>query len=248
MIRKGEIFFTSARKFNDPFDCTIPPRYDLLDKESFLEIVKRNIREDYPKLSPKEFNNLVQEIKSHKNYMQNDSITFANKQLQEAKYNNFGIFTLSAEKENILMWAHYSNYHEGFCIGLNKTKFEIYLAKLYKEKQIPIFPIRVEYETEYPVLDPRNMDDNDWGIKQFSIKSSEWKYEKEWRYILTGFTDFRTTIDYDIFEELIFGCKIPSPDKDEIIGIIQKWPSKLKVFQAIKKYYEFGLKFEKVEY
>ena len=34
----------------------------------------------------------------------------------EKDINNFGAFSMSQLKDNILMWSHYANQHKGFCI------------------------------------------------------------------------------------------------------------------------------------
>jgi len=45
IITHGEIYFTSAASFNDPFDCSIPIQYTLMSKEEMLKYAEDFIKE-----------------------------------------------------------------------------------------------------------------------------------------------------------------------------------------------------------
>ena len=94
-------------------------------------------------------------------------------------YNHVGILSLSGTPDNLLMWAHYTEGHTGFVLMLDGSHdffkgddSSPTVAKGFAK------PERVEYRLERPQIaiedPPREI---------LLIKGSDWKYEKEWRYL-----------------------------------------------------------------
>lgn len=247
MIRKGEIFFTSSVRLNDPFDCVIRPRTESLNNRNIREFINIFLSKKNLELNSEE----IIALKDDLNLRDKNSIlqiirkTFEN--MEEEKKQDSGIFTLSKIRDNILMWSHYSNFHKGFCIGLNSKKLNCFFEDFRREEGVIIDLHKVEYSPKYPFINPMDIENRKFWLSQFKIKSIDWAYEKEWRYILTKATDLRIYLDFDIFQEVIFGCRMPHSYKEEIINLVKKWPSQPKIYQAIQKDYEFGLSFEKID-
>lgn len=96
-----------------------------------------------------------------------------------------GIYSLAKLKEdelfpeNELMWAHYANSHQGFCIEYDLDKLtEGNYTKGFNISNV----IRVEYADENPkITEPDNM----FTVqkKAFGTKSKPWKYENEVRLV-----------------------------------------------------------------
>lgn len=248
MIRKGEIFFTSSIHLNDPFDCVIPSRFDLLDKRNIRRFLNIFLAKNNLDLNSKEIKKLTDDIDRQPKNRIVEIVKTTFKEIQEIKKQKSGIFTLSKIKDNILMWSHYSNFHKGFCIGINSKKTNSFFKDLCEKKEVIIGLHEVEYSPNYPFIDPQDVVSDEFWLRQFKIKSLDWAYEKEWRYILTKATDLIIELDFNIFQEIIFGCSMPDPYKDEIINLVKEWPTRPNIYQASIKDYEFGLKFEKVEY
>ncbi|EHD0094798.1 DUF2971 domain-containing protein [Vibrio vulnificus] len=139
---------------------------------------------------------------------------------------NLGIFSLSEDPLNMLMWSHYGYNHEGIAIGFKSDES----AKLGNKE----FCKPVNYEERLPSVDvtsdlmsgiafyaggiqPK-------GFVQFKdpqiqrvlfSKTEHWGYEKEWRYVEPKFGA------YDLpgeVAEIIFGLKC----KEEDIKLIVK--------------------------
>ncbi len=51
MIRENTIHFASIASFNDPFDSTIPFRYDLINDKELMNAYCRVIKHDEPHIS-----------------------------------------------------------------------------------------------------------------------------------------------------------------------------------------------------
>lgn len=86
----------------------------------------------------------------------------------------FKVCCFSKTPYSILMWSHYSNYHEGFCIGYDTSKIE----EKIKKELYPVF----YHDTLLPLV--KTEDDLNKGKFNSLIKYTDWKYEKEWRLIL----------------------------------------------------------------
>lgn len=164
----------------------------------------------------------------------------------------YGILSLTAVKDNLLMWAHYSAAHTGavICIDIEDTNF----AKCGN-----VFQEDVEYRDDdaLPEL-PQNL--QDVRVKEhFFIKSKEWKYEKEYRivrYLNNGKKEPRRSGElYDLYlfdlppsciHGLIFGVRCEEGTKEKITTKVSESPQleHIKLEQARLCLSHFKLTFE----
>ena len=92
----------------------------------------------------------------------------------EKNLHNWGVVCFSKIPDDILLWGHYTECHHGFCAG-----FEV--PDLVSKGIRP-----VTYSTEYHNLNLKNMQSEEEGtIGTLTTKSIDWKYEKEFRQIVT---------------------------------------------------------------
>ena len=244
ILTHNEIFFSSARHFNDPFDCRIPMRYDLNSDEENRKTIKKRILEDNPNISIELLEEQVDDWFTRKEWIKPEN----EERYQELKYRTFGIFSVSSVADNILMWSHYADSHKGFCIGLNTQALDEFTKRRAKEFGDLIYPIKVLYTTEYPRLVPSDFDDDvKYGEIQLKYKSELWSYEKEYRYIHIGVSDI-TFNDDGIIERIILGCEMPDKHKEEIIQTVNNQNSNINIYEARKKKDEFGLDIVEINY
>lgn len=59
ILLENKIFFSSVKNFNDPFDSTIPLRYDLGTDEQILNLFIKLIKIDNPQLTDDETKRIV---------------------------------------------------------------------------------------------------------------------------------------------------------------------------------------------
>ncbi|EEE41205.1 hypothetical protein METSMIALI_00086 [Methanobrevibacter smithii DSM 2375] len=83
----------------------------------------------------------------------------------------FKVSCLSEIHDSILMWSHYANQHQGFCIGYDTSEIE----EKIKKQLFPVF----YHETFFPLI---NVDISDKKLNLL-IKYKDWRYEREWRLI-----------------------------------------------------------------
>ena len=67
----------------------------------------------------------------------------------ERNYDTFGMCCLTPHKDNLLMWAHYSFNHQGFCVGFNTTKLNLFLKSLALYDKV-IELLKVSYSVIMP--------------------------------------------------------------------------------------------------
>jgi len=95
-----------------------------------------------------------------------------------AENKNSGVICLSEKCDDILMWSHYTNRHQGICIGFSRTDAD---PCGDDERCEP-----VTYSSQYPKIDFGNLlFDQSGKVTNLMMryKFNQWSYEKEWRMI-----------------------------------------------------------------
>lgn len=145
------------------------------------------------------------------------------KTLQDQLYKaleNVGIFCLSEELYNTLMWSHYTNGHKGVALQFLTQQIKI---AVWGKATI----IKVTYQNKLPQINPSGVNTLMQMNEIIKHKSRRWKYEKEVRIVLIngkpGIYEFHSMPVRSIF----FGCKIDSKYKSELKEIFQEKTSKI---------------------
>lgn len=211
-----KIWAAKPESLNDPFDCKIKFTLPKIDSEAFSKYLKRTGRTTgVPEMDYQLFVEGLQEFR-------------------EKDINNFGVFSMSQIKDNILMWSHYANEHKGFCIGFVRKKNNL-LGDITKTKP-------VEYQCNYPEADP--LDENgeiesSHRIIMLFTKAKDWEYEKEWRLVYNE-GDKEAPLPGDI-SSIIFGLKMSKGHKATIRRILAD-QSNIRFQEATEEEYQFRLK------
>lgn len=101
----------------------------------------------------------------------------------EVLSNIFGIISLTANENSLLMWPHYTQ-EKGFQLTFNTTSLEVSINNKIEEGEcFGIFPMNY---TEY--INPIDISEFDSMHIPFfyatNVKSNKWKYEDEWRFLI----------------------------------------------------------------
>lgn len=167
-----QVWFSRPSKFNDPFDCAIRidrgpiPDSDYQRLYEFGRQESSNTAEFEAIYSPSAAKNLV----FRKDVQAGLVAEFEKQKL--AMRNERGVCCFSACNDNILMWSHYADSHNGFCLGF-KTDSEPFSEAL-----------RVKYKCDVPAVNPIPFvldDDENAFLAMILTKSRCWRYEEEWR-------------------------------------------------------------------
>lgn len=231
LLFNTELYFTSADKFNDPYDASLPFEYkqEQLTPENIFLKHSQMLKKQYPKMSETEIHNI--------SYEHQIAGTINDKVLQERYsdnvnkdiYKTFGIVSLASEPTNLLMWSHYANCHTGFCIGLD-TKF------IFKNFQPSLN--QVMYSDDIPKIDLFE-DMIVFFVKLLCTKSKHWEYEKEYRFISRNFVNKSMDITEWGLKEIYLGAKMPQQEKHKLIEGLKKQYSKIKIFDCSLNKAEF---------
>lgn len=159
MLTHNELFFTSPKQFNDPFDSTIPVRYDEGTPEEIVNYLVEHFSITRPELSPEERKSEAEKIYESGDFRSPQSIDKIAKIITDRVYEDIGVFSLSAHCENILLWSHYADKHRGFCVEFDARRLYLFCVQYLKAlesrslrgKQAIIFR-NVTYTKKYPVL------------------------------------------------------------------------------------------------
>lgn len=169
IITDGTIYFSSPLDFNDPFDSQ--PAYN----EQSIDDVFMNRPEmvkatgDYLALSP------AKRIQKRGQIKQFLTHVVDNGYVAEKVLKKVGVFSLSREPCNPLMWAHYSANHTGFLV-----EFRIH-ASAPRHLKDRVIPHPVKYSQTRPIVDTEAL--NGPAEEYCLTKSLDWAYEQEERVI-----------------------------------------------------------------
>ena len=238
VLKFNELFVSSPKNSNDPFDCRIPINYSQLDTpEKIKRFVEFSTIKHFTYLVqngtnlPEQMENLEDRLTNHISEFQKEHENI----LFEGQDKHYGILSLSAVWDNILMWSHYSNNHKGFCVGFWEEKLRN--SELFGKGG----PVR--YSEDFPVLDPFKEDFIDYSFTETHTKAKDWAYEMEYRLTKTFYPeiptieDRRFTIENDVFAGIVLGLEIDSAHKQEIYEIARS--KRIPIYESFKVPFKF---------
>lgn len=239
IILNGEVYMSAPKHFNDPFDFRIPKNFLLLDSaEKIQKYVDDGIQKNKEWLfangkNPEdERKQLLKRLENLELYQQEHEDVE-----MEATDKHYGVLSLSARWNSILMWSHYGDFHRGFNVGYNETKM--------RESGLFGKGGPVSYSTEFPHIDPFAEHSMLNSFMQTHYKSQEWDYEQEYRLAKLYFPkppteeDRTIRIPFEFIEEINLGMAISEDDKNEILQIARE--KTIKVYQLKKMPFKFDL-------
>lgn len=93
----------------------------------------------------------------------------------EEQRSGLGVLSLSADEDNMLLWAHYGDEHKGAVVELDAD--QLLITKPDPQKVQALF--EVEYEAKRVDIMARQLPI--WMT--LAVKSKPWAYEREWRLV-----------------------------------------------------------------
>ncbi|MEW6419517.1 MAG: DUF2971 domain-containing protein [Nitrospirota bacterium] len=234
----NEVYFCSPKELNDPFDCKVDFTFDGCTDDDIRKFLEKGL---------KELNRESEIDKSFEYALNNKTLWQQNAKKQaieilQPDIDKMGVLCFSEYRDDILMWAHYSDGHKGFCLEFDKVQL-----KAWK------FCRPVNYDEEYLSFKEFNeaFPDNEKSLQQLLLrKSAHWKYEAEWRIIVNPYDNHGNrsyTFPEEILTGVIFGCNMSDNDKKSIRSCIKGRKNRITFYQAKKKENEFGLDIEEID-
>ena len=229
----NKLYLPLISELNDPFDFQLKLSIASVDTKKRVEYLADLMLKSAKKdgvLKIDDENEFEIRRKIRKSIEDNGSLFLENymSKIKEHYFKYISVLSLSEVWNNILLWTHYSNNHSGFCIGFNKKK----LDNLRKLDNLLFFGShgKIHYSSEYPIIDIIKWNENDLEamLSESHIKSIDWSYESEYRYIRNWFPDIPTPegrtaiIEGAFIDEVIIGLNISTDNEKEIREICVK--------------------------
>jgi hypothetical protein len=248
---KGKVWLSTASQLNDPFECSIQEiasewiedrvregkqaqlmgfilsaRDSINSRKPFYGLPHKKTKKLLDKMQ--RYNNLDLAYGEMKKFIKSKTGVFpqdlaATFKEFDKQLNNVGIFSLSSNPAQQLMWAHYGDEFRGLAIGFEKLSGSklsdpSHCVQVMYSNDVPAFVggelmVESSYKVGSNVITHnRKISFNDPTFKAaISTKSESWSYEDEWRYVEEA------PGEYDHpgpLKEVIFGLNC----KKEVIG------------------------------
>jgi Protein of unknown function (DUF2971) len=228
LLVRRQLYCCTYRELNDPFDCDPVIEYPSPDeRRAFIEyelartpaelLEERRKRLELIFLSPEHLRTWF--------IMATDRFA--------------GILSLSATRDNPLLWAHYARNYSGFAVG--------YRAK--DDGPLKALPARpVVYASERPRL--RLFAKEDFENRELLfVKAQHWSYEQEWRYLRMEYPRGAglITVPESSIVEVCLGPRIRSEDRRVVIQAAKQLHDRPRIMQAKLMTDRFGLIFESID-
>jgi hypothetical protein len=162
------------------------------------------------------------------------------------------VFCVTEERDNLLMWAHYSKDHTGAVFefwSLPEEDNPLCVAKpvVYTESPPPFFSER-EWIDDFMGL--KKLDVSGLSRRYASAKSRHWAYEKEWRvwYPLSTAPEMYDAIPIrqNELRRIYFGCRANSAFVAEAKQLLADAFPNAMTYQARKDERTYGLSFHAI--
>ena len=222
LISKQIAFFASPGSFNDPFDCKIPIRYDINPEKQLEEFHYKLTKIKHPNEDDVKVRMYAKKCVSDglikpSNFLKNDKKYFS--ELDK----RIGIYSLTKHNDDILMWGHYANSHQGFCIGFNTEE-------LLKISDIDYIG-EVKYLPELPTIIP-NGDITVNFEEQIFTKWDRWSYESEFRLTINHIENRKIKFPSKVFKEIILGYNMSPKEKYRLTILVKEKFPEIKIYEA----------------
>ena len=210
------VFMARPTSFEDPLDCKLQKRFDLLTNEDIYNKYLRASQKSNPERTEQE----------HKEYAKG---WYKKSPMRDKEYirklqadhftefdGRFGVLSLTANPKIYSMWEKYSDNHQGFCVGFDAKKMFKELGGggevLYYEALPDILPFDSHAEEHQ---------------KQVFSKEKKWTFEAEYRTHkfyeqAATLADRRIALPKECYTEVIFGAKQPEEHQHEIISVCKE--------------------------
>jgi hypothetical protein len=230
ILANRRLFLKSAIDFNDPFDCSAFSFKRVLGiacRNSF----RKELRKPYISDSQKSRIQAILDDKLYNDPSIWDSIVIG----FQSQVVKLGIFCFTERPDNFLMWSHYADKHNGLCFGFEAALLPIDLKRLMK----------IRYRKSRPKLWFHDQKDYHFVI---NVKSSIWKYEKEWRAVVPNAANSFVPFQENALHAVLCGVGM----KDDKVQIISKYLSSYrnspKLYKANRHSTKYGIQFHPIQY
>lgn len=233
IIVHNEIYFATPLEFNDPFDSK--PAIDFKDfKNVDLDTYLEGFGDGVKKRGLPWNEKLARENIEYA--IENNDYRWFEENWPHSHLKSMGIFCMTEEKDNMLMWSHYSDSYKGFCLEFDTTKGDFDIAK------------PVSYKNQRPLMNVVILPQKKQIANMLLTKVKLWEYEQEWR-IIDYENGYRIeTFPPHILTGVITGYRMENRDKADLIKWCLERENEPKLYEARPNNKEFKVDIVKISY
>ena len=187
-LNEGSFYFSHPDDYNDPFDSSFSKSHlSGLGADEGLNEIENHILKEYPAYKTRETSGKFTEK------FLNDTASFLDETLKNLNngVRNLGICCFSASKNSYpastLMWSHYADKHQGFCLKFRTGEYPFDAKTLNK-----VGYIKSGEGAKFPIVTPLNStpvleaEIQNCALNIICEKHIDWEYEQEWRLVVTN--------------------------------------------------------------
>jgi hypothetical protein len=225
------LYLASPLKLNDPFDCfpaiAVPAAED---HERIIASEVVNAPPGYPEAEVRKRCRMILTSEAHRR-------RFA-KEFYEKDLGRVGVLSLSAPRDEPLLWAHYASNGTGFSVG--------YRGRDDGESEA-LGAAPVLYSMQRPLMNL--FDDNEDWLRILHTKSEHWSYEQERRYVRIAEEggSGMLTVPRNSIVEVCLGPRMTADDRNTVIEAARALPDHPRIVQVELDCQSYGLKFRDVD-
>lgn len=253
LLRSRTLFFAAPHQFNDPFECSTEPNFEIASEQKLFESAMRRVRSQHPTVPAMRQEQLGWEMVWSLPRDEN----LANFHKLHAVWKSLaGIFSASlniSDDGHILLWSHYADGHKGYCVELD---LETVMKEVFLDTTTGIpGAFYVEYNEEVPRMSfeiPSVDVDQIERLSDYSFmhKSREWSYEQEFRLVVSplDFPGAEVQRNYKTSDSCIksvfVGCRCEN--LDEIEEIVARFDPSPSLFRSVQSPNTFRIGYEQI--
>jgi len=248
IISDCEIYYSDPTQFNDPFDCAPTTVAFTIEQKRLL--AKSLLASENPGI-PQEWRDTLEQALSDDELLNQMADRVTTPEYLKDRMSKYGVLSLSKERDNLLLWAHYASSHSGFAIEFdiaNSVKAHVSGLESYP---LGYFEINLMAKPiEYSNVRPPSISAERHLAEPFFHKSKVWSYENEFR-VLSSFGAGVKKFNCDLLSGVYLGCKITSENKRKIFDVVGEFNSSnnssVKIYQARIDDQSFDLHFDELK-
>lgn len=216
ILKEQIVFMAQPSSFDDPLDCKLQKRYDLLTGQDIYNKYLEDSKRENPIWTRQQHRKYARDW-SKKSPLRDPEYI---KKIQKTHFVEFdkrmGVLSLTGNPAIIRMWEEYAENHQGFCVGFEPKKMFKHLGgggKVFYCEQLPVILPFDSIEKEH--------------LTQVFSKETKWSFEEEYRTHKfyshpATIQDRKINLPKDCYKELIFGAHMSETNREEIILVCKE--------------------------
>lgn len=235
LLNENKLYFSSPMFFNDPYDSKA--NFADCSEQDIMDALQMRYKKKHTSATHEDCHDFVQYARKSKPEMFDGMQIRAEEQESiERSLDTNGIVCLSETNDDILMWSHYADAHKGLCLVFAKEIIANDKRFMFRKVNYPEDNSLISCKRFYEMYLEKG--DEIYELL-FLTKSLHWKYEKEWRILVSAKyienntedeNDNRFFICNNMLTGIIFGWKLSPALKQTITKLVQNRP--IQLYQA----------------